>query len=290
MTRRVWTCPACQAELACREDAHACPACGWVRNRQGRLWLVHRDLCPAGFDRAAAGRLQAMEGHFWTRGRRRLVDRLLCRFEGSAGQAVELGCGTGGMLPILERRFAEVTAIDAYASLLEKAESNSARAALFQADVTRTTLPGDMSDFVMALDVIEHVDPDALLTEAHRISVPGGWLLLSAPAAPSLWSRMDESAGHRCRYTRASLTEELIRNGWIPLGFTHYQCLLFPLVWLSHVLGKRGDHGFERHPKAWLDRLLGGINYLEIAFFGMLSLPFGSSLFMWAKAGRRNSA
>ncbi len=280
-------CPNCQTALARSDTAHVCAHCGWKQCRTGRLWLTHRDICPAGFDPAAVARLQAMQQHFWMRGRRRLVARLLRRFSGlsrSRRQAVELGCGTGGLLSLLEEKFSRVAAVDAHAVLLEQAVLNSARTELFQADVSRTPLPDGEADFVMALDVIEHVDPDAFLAEARRIIAPGGLLLLSAPAAPALWSRMDELAGHRCRYTRAQLAEELARNGWTPLGFTHYQCLLFPLVWLSNVLGKRADPDFERRPSAWLGRLLDGINQLEIALFGALPLPFGSSLFMWAEA------
>ncbi len=252
-----------------------------------RLWLTHRDICPTGFDAEAATRLRAMEPHFWMRGRRRLVERLLGRLvdaSRNARQAVELGCGAGGLLLVLEQRFSRVIAVDAYAALLEQAALNSERTELLQADVTRTPLPDGEADLVMALDVIEHVDPDALLTEARRIAAPGGVLLLSVPAAPALWSRMDELAGHRCRYMRSQLADELARNGWTLLGFTHYQCLLFPLVWLSNMLGKRADPDFERRPPAWLDRFLGGINDLEIALFGAVSLPFGSSLFMWAEA------
>lgn len=288
MNAFVGSCPICMAELVRSEECHSCPDCGWTRRHQGRIWLVQRELSPEGFDAAAAVRLQGMEDHFWMRGRRLLVRRLLDRLGGATRQAVELGCGTGGLLPALEMRYTKTIAIDAHVALLEKAEAHSAKTELIQADVTRTTLPDSVSDLVMALDVIEHVDPDAFLAEAHRIAAPGGLLLLSAPAAPSLWSRMDELAGHRCRYTRARLKEELVRNGWIPMGSTHYQCLLFPLVWLSRMLGKGDDTRFERRPGAWVDRLLGGINLIEITLFGSVPLPFGSSLFMWAKAEKRD--
>ena len=235
MTQPAWFCPQCQAALVCTDDRHVCSDCGWVRRREGRIWLAREAPQPAGFDADAVKRLQTLESHFWMRGRRRLVERLLRRIAAPGRCAVELGCGTGGLLTTLEHGFARVTAVDAHAVLLQKAALNSTRAELFQADVTRTSLPGNENDLVIALDVIEHVDPDALLAEARRITAPNGVLLLSAPSAPSLWSRMDELAGHRCRYTRKQLTDELTRNGWEPQGFTHYQCLLFPLVWLSHA-------------------------------------------------------
>ena len=285
MDERGWHCPHCDVALITSSMDELRCRCGWGLHRKGRRWLMERDMDPKGFDRAAVERLQLMENHFWMRERRYLMDHLLRRLGTHGQQAAELGCGTGSNLPLLEERFARVTAIDGYATLLERAERNSVKAELLQADVCRSPLAGGIFELVMAMDVIEHVDPDGFLTEARRIAVPGGTLLLSAPAAPSLWSRMDEMAGHRCRYTRRQMEDELRRNGWIPAGFTHYQCLLFPLVWLSSKLGTRADDKFERKPPAWLDRVLGGVSHLETTLCGGLPLPFGSSLIMWAKAG-----
>ena len=45
---------------------------------------------------------------------------------------------------------------------------------------------------------------------------------------------MDERAGHRCRYSTL-LDLELRRNGWRYDGHV-FQCLLFPLVYLSRRL------------------------------------------------------
>lgn len=279
-------CPHCDVALITSGmDELRCHRCGWSLHRKGRRWLMARDIDPKGFDRAAAERLRLMENHFWMRERRYLIDHLLRHMSAHGQEAVEFGCGTGSMLPLLEERFARVTAIDGHASLLEMAERNSVKAELLQADACRSFLPGGIFELVMAMDVIEHVDPDGFLSEARRLAVSGGMLLLSAPAAPSLWSRMDEMAGHRCRYTKRQMEDDLRRNDWIPVGFTHYQCLLFPLVWLSSKLGTRADDTFERKPPAWLDRVLGEVNHLETKLCSRLQLPFGSSLIMWAKAG-----
>jgi SAM-dependent methyltransferase len=251
------------------------------------LWLANDKREPERFDLAAVARLQKMDGHFWTRERLGLIKRLLRRLSLDGSSAVELGCGSGALLPVLERRCRKVRAVDLHAALLEDSLRNTAEVELFQADICATGLPSGELDLVIALDVIEHVDPDAFLLEARRLAVPGGTLLLSAPAAPSLWSRMDEMAGHRCRYTPEVMERELKRNRWQPAGFTHYQCLLFPLVWLSRKLGSHRKHVedmLERRPAACLDHLLGGINRLEVRLLDRWSLPFGSSLVMWAKA------
>ena len=278
-----WRCPHCLAEAAATADEHRCDGCGWSRRRTGRLWLADASLSPAGFDRDAVARLQSMEPHFWMRERRRLVGAIIAGFRPTGGNAVDLGCGTGGLLSLLEQTYSKVVAVDAHAALLEQAALVSRQAELVQADVCRSTLPSGTFDLIVAMDVIEHVDPDAFLSEARRLSGAHGMLLVSAPAAPALWSRMDEMAGHRCRYTRSQLAAELSRNGWQPVGYTHYQCLLFPLVWLSRALGRRGRGLPERSPPSWLHALLGHINRLEVGLFGKRSLPFGSSVLMWAR-------
>ncbi|HSJ97524.1 MAG TPA: class I SAM-dependent methyltransferase, partial [Myxococcota bacterium] len=107
---------------------------------------------------------------------------------------------------------------------------------------------------------------------------PGGHLLLSVPAFPSLWSPLDEAAGHRCRYRRAALERELRAGGWELRHATHYQALLFPLVWLARRLPSRAAVPLERRPPRWLGRALGAVDEVEVRLWANRRLPFGSSL------------
>lgn len=285
----VLACPRCVGTSP--EPARGqCPRCGLWPSSHDRLWLASNDTCPDGFDAEAADRLSdlAAQKHFWMRERQRLMARLLKRVStGGASRwqrAIELGCGTGEQLPLLESVASAVVAVDGHRSLLRQAHARSTSAVLVQADVTDTALPAGEHDLVTAFDVIEHVDADAFLAEARRLARPGADLLVSAPAFPSLWSDMDVRAGHRCRYRLEQMRQELQRNGWRPTGHTHYQCLLFPLVYASRRWSGSAGQAAERRPSPALDRLLGAINHFEVQALGNCSLPFGSSLFVWAKA------
>ena len=75
---------------------------------------------------------------------------------------------------------------------------------------------------------------------------------------------------------------ELQRNGWRPEGYTHFQCLLFPLVFVTRRLGPAALR-IERTPSRLVDRALGLVNRIEVATFSGLRLPFGSSLVAWAR-------
>jgi SAM-dependent methyltransferase len=252
------------------------------------MWLRRSSTEPEGFDCEAAKRLSSLSerDHFWMRERIELITRLLENRIGLVRRrdatALELGCGTGLMLPYLERRFTGVVAVDAHARLLAKARRRSRTATLIEADVCHPPLPPHTSDLILALDVIEHVDPDLFLASARRLIKQEGRLLLSAPAFQCLWSKMDELAGHRCRYRIGLLEAELARNGWKLLGHTHYQCLLFPVVYLSRRFASRLPASIERQPPAWLDRALGHINRAEIHTLSRLPLSFGSSVIVWA--------
>jgi SAM-dependent methyltransferase len=290
ITRSRESCPRCMHVLLSTPDGHSCACCGLWSTATERLWLASEDVSPMGFDQEAVARLEELgeQDHFWMRERRHLIDRLLGRMADASGQpwdsALELGCGAGLMLPLLEARARHVVAMDGHRALLERAYAASGRAVLLQGQVTNTLLTGDRFDLIAAFDVLEHVGADAFLAEARRLARRQGSLLISVPAFPFLWSGMDTRAGHRCRYRWSQLKDELERNGWQPMGHTHFQFLLFPLVTISRRLGKRLPKALERRPPRSLDRLLGAVNRMEVNLLGGATLPFGSSLFAWARA------
>ena len=61
------------------------------------------------------------------RQRRLLFCRLLDRIVRRRHTVVELGCGSGGMLPAWEGEFASVVAVDAHQPLLARARARGAR-------------------------------------------------------------------------------------------------------------------------------------------------------------------
>jgi SAM-dependent methyltransferase len=284
-------CPRCCGVILTVGNELSCADCGlWSRSVAPRLWWAAEDMIPNGFDAFAAGRLADMVtlDHFWLRERRNLVGRLMRRLAGARekgwSSALELGCGPGLMLPLLEEKVDDVTAIEAHRLLLEQAHANSSCTNLFQGDVTDTLMREGRFDLIAAFDVIEHVDADAFLAEARRLARTGCDLLVSAPAFPSLWSALDARAGHRCRYRWRKLRFELERNGRRPAGHTHFQFLLYPLVYASRCLKRNKSLHFERQPPHAADCLLGAINRVEVSLLSRFRLPFGSSLFAWARA------
>ena len=61
-------------------------------------------------------------------------------------------------------------------------------------------------DVIGAFDVIEHIDDDvAALKEIHKALKPGGGILMTVPRHMFLWSAVDTTAHHKCRYSGAEL-------------------------------------------------------------------------------------
>ncbi len=249
------------------------------------LAAVAPDYEPEGFSHERGlALLDLDERHFWFKPRERLLSRMINKLmPAGVTAAVELGCGSGRMLPLLARLADQVVAVDGHAALLERAADRAHGATLIQSDVTKTPLESQQFELLMALDVLEHVDPTAFLSEAQRLSKPGGKLLLSVPAFDLLWSEADSIAGHRCRYSPARLRSELRANGWTMLGHTFYQTFLFPLMVLTRRVAPGRLRSTERRPPKLIAGLLGAVNSLEVELSSRLTMPFGSSLVAWAR-------
>lgn len=275
-------CRACGAASPAGAESWRC-ACGAAFARAGGIWRVDR-LEPEGFSAASREHLATFEeDHFWFEGRERLLLAVLGRQPAQPRRAIDLGCGNGRFLAALAERGIAATGVDAYEDSLRRAAARAPAATLLAADVTAVPLPAAGFDLVAALDVLEHLEPARLLGEARRLLAPGGRLLLSVPAFACLWSERDVRAGHRRRYRRSLLARELAASGFELELATHYQFLLFPLVWLSRRLDARRALPLERRPPGLAGRLLGAVNRFEVAWWGRHSLPWGSSLIALAR-------
>jgi SAM-dependent methyltransferase len=90
-------------------------------------------------------------------------------------------------------------------------------------------LPWDNASFDVAtcLDVVEHVPDDRrALAELRRVARPGGFLLVTVPAYPALWSHHDVVNRHYRRYRARSLRAAAADAGWRLVRDTHFNSAL----------------------------------------------------------------
>jgi SAM-dependent methyltransferase len=233
------------------------------------------------------------DAHWWFASRRALVDRMLDRLGLSPDASIlEPGCGTGGNFPMLARR-GKVFAIDADESAIGFAQARGL------AHVARGSLPdqipfGDQPfDLVLMTDVLEHLDDQAGALRALRRRLrPAGWLLLTVPAMPWLWSDHDVTHHHRRRYVASELSSLLTAAEFEVTYLSYYNFLLFPIIAGARILqrlrqpdrvGANGRHDLAMPPHA-INSILQSIFSSERYLVGRARIPFGVSLIALARA------
>jgi SAM-dependent methyltransferase len=184
------------------------------------------------------------------------------------------------MLVELRRAGATPVGVDALPDAVERARRTCPEARVELADVTALPFEPGSFDGAVLLDVLEHVDDRRALAEVARVLRPGGFVAVSVPACPRLWSRRDELAGHLRRYTRERLVSRLAEAGLAVEKLTYYQLVLFPLFALTRVLARMWPAWVEREERipSRLDRVLAALNRAEARLAAWVSLPYGSSL------------
>lgn len=206
------------------------------------------------------------ERHWWFLGRRAIALSLAREILPAGSQVLDAGCGTGGTLGALAGTYACV-GLDPSADAIRLARERFPAVRFQQAqDPAESNGLVASASLLLLMDVLEHLSDDFLFFSRLLQKIrPGGHLLITVPADPSLWSGHDVRFGHFRRYTRQRL-EQL----WTGLPVTvrllsHYNSRLYPLVKgmrsLSRLMGKpMGDGGTDFSlPPAPVNRLLQSI-------------------------------
>jgi SAM-dependent methyltransferase len=245
-----------------------------------------------GFEASFFDELAAVEeGSFWFRSRNRLVVWALRRFFPDARSFLEIGCGNGyvlhgvgAALPTLS-----LTGAELFVEGLHVARARMPDVPLLQFDARRIPFDADF-DVIGAFDVLEHIEEDELVLEQLRQAVrPGGGLLVTVPQHPWLWSRADDYAHHKRRYTRDELIGKVERAGFDVVHTTSFIVALLPVLVASRLWQRRTNPNYDPAADLQLGTLADRI--LELATSAELALtkrcwrwPFGGSILL---VGRR---
>jgi SAM-dependent methyltransferase len=234
--------------------------------------------------------LGADERHWWYRGRRRVIRAELDRLPLPAGAAIlDAGCGSGRTMQELVD-YGTVSGIE----LSEPAAEVARARGLGEVMIGRLEeLPWaeESFDLITCLDVIEHTPDDRVtLAELWRVCRPGGYLLLTVPAYPLLWSEHDVANHHHRRYTRASLRAAARGAGWTLERMSAFNSLLLApaaavrLVRRRHLKRREGIAAQEFRDELalgpqWLNGVLEWPLALEARWLSRGgTLPLGLSL------------
>lgn len=240
-------------------------------------------------DASIYARMAEIDGaHWWFAARRRIVAALIeAQAPKKSGMRIlEVGCGTGSNLALLQG-YGTVDAIepDDFARAFATDRSGVAVKGGYLPD--GVALEDGYYDFIVLLDVLEHIPGDLEALQALRRKLaPGGRLMVTVPANPWMWSDHDVAHHHQRRYTAATLADVFARAGFRPRHRTHFNTLLFPLIVgirvLHRLTGKTGGDD-DAMPSPLVNRLLDRLFGAERYLVARGSLPFGVSLALVAE-------
>ena len=236
------------------------------------------------------------ERHFWYRGRHRFllaaVNRYLPKLVRPLA-AIDLGGGAGGWVRYLAQHrpddFAPLALGDSSEVALTLAASVlPSDAQRYQIDIMQLHMR-EQWDVAFLLDVIEHLPNDVqALQQAHGALKTGGYLFVTTPAFPQLWSYNDDMARHLRRYRRSDLVRLAQQSGLKLRDARYFMFYLSPLYVLSRMKPdlasltqeKRTELVLRQHqvPPAPVNALLSAIFEAETPLGHWLRFPWGTSV------------
>jgi 2-polyprenyl-3-methyl-5-hydroxy-6-metoxy-1,4-benzoquinol methylase len=140
------------------------------------------------------------------------------------GHILEIGSGLGNISSYAVTDNKDITLSDTDLSyvqfLKEKFSHETHVAGVLEIDIEKIDFYNyyqslrEGFDTIFILNVLEHVDNDALaLQNCKHLLKSGGLLIVLVPAYPFLFSNIDRSLGHHRRYTSATLSSLLLGQG-----------------------------------------------------------------------------
>jgi SAM-dependent methyltransferase len=205
---------------------------------------------------------RAEDRHWWYRGRRTVIDRVLdgLGLPGPAATRIlDAGCGSGRNMVELARR-GTVTGVELSPTSVCLARERGV-GEVIEGSVLDMPFADDTFELAVSLDVVEHLEDDvAALRELRRVVVPGGALVVTVPAYQWLWSGHDVINHHHRRYTRRSLQAVAEQAGWREERTTYFNSLLLPVAILLRVLDRINTRTTESSLDLWVPP--GPVNWL----------------------------
>jgi SAM-dependent methyltransferase len=234
---------------------------------------------------------------YWFDHRARVVSELLSGDPSSARRALwDIGAGTGSMATRLTHAGYEVVGVEPL-DAGARAIAQLGVGTVFCASLDQLHLPPGSIATVGLFDVIEHLgEPDVLMAEVRRVLEPGGRVVVTVPALPSLWSDEDEGAGHHRRYRRRDLDAFMASCGFDVVRSVYiFASLVLPAALLRALPYRLGRRRTEAHilettaaqlrPSPRTDALMRWVLGQELRWSRHARLPVGLSVAGIYRAG-----
>lgn len=229
-------------------------------------------------------KMDAMEReHWWFKAKRSILQLVLetHHLDHQQLQALDVGCGTGAILELLQTNGYQARGIDMSEEALRFCREKNL--VVSYGLINNLPFTDNTFDIVVAADVLEHVEEDGqALTEIKRILKPGGFLIATVPAHPFLFSYHDVALHHVRRYTRSQFQTVLQSNFSVArLAWIHAFILLPAIIirLLRRIIPNQSSESDVRPANGFTNFIMLLIYGFETRCFKWWgSLPWGLSL------------
>lgn len=244
---------------------------------------------------------QLEANNFWYQSRNEILKNVFKKhIGGKPANFLEVGCGNGLVLRALsDFKNLSLTGADIYLSGVKFAQSQLPGVKFIQMDATDIPFSNEF-DAIGCFDVLEHIDEDMkVIHELAKALKPNGYLFITVPQYPFLWSEIDEIDRHKRRYTKSEISEKIKAAGLEILDVNCFIFLLFPVMAISRFLRKRKQKKYstsattrnEEDPQYPEIKIPGYLNRLfrfimkgdEWLIAKNVKLPFGGSILLIAR-------
>ena len=219
--------------------------------------------------------------HWWSAGKRRIVQDIMTALTISPKKVLDVGCGTGFTLETF-KNYGCVVGVDNSEHALKFFKLRG-QFRLIQADMEQQ-LPFKQNKFdtIFAFDVLEHLNNDTyVMNELYRVCKKGSLVIITVPAYQFMWSKHDESLHHKRRYSKKALKKAVQDAGFTLKKLSYFNTILFPLIFafrISHIFRREVKSDFYLPIPSFINWILLSLFSMEKYFLRKINLPFGLSL------------
>lgn len=231
--------------------------------------------------------IEAIErDNWWYQGKRHLLAQIITKIRAKKKlvSALDIGCGVGSNLAVLQRFIPVVKGIDFSPTAVAFCHKKG-YTMVSQGDVCNLKLK-EKFDVVLCSELLEHVDDRKAIREIANVVAPSGILLISVPAHQFLWNDNDDISHHQRRYEKKEL-RQLLQQDFTIHKMSYWNSTLFlPAFFFYKVhalykLGKKNSNHKTNNLNlipAFLNKILYNLLKAENKIFTVTNLPQGISL------------
>ena len=226
--------------------------------------------------------------HWWFAGRRKLFASLISSLGLPKEAAIlDIGTSTGTNLRLTrDLGFQNVVGLDASDEAVRFC-AEKGLGVVKKGDACQLPFPENHFDFILASDIIEHVERDELvLSEICRALKPGCHALITVPTFQSLWGLQDEVSLHLRRYRMRPLLKKVGEAGLTVRCSFYFNYLLFFPIWAARIamraLGVRFQSEAEVNSRL-INRIFTALFLFDVATAPYVRPPFGVSALVLAR-------